>query len=152
MVCSFRFFFLPEDWDLSDWILKHFLVLPYHPASPLPFGPLPFGPLPCGPLSPAVQQGGRPVQPVSFWHGAFPSPPALPGALLSLRISAHRLTAGYLLWPACGCPAGGGIEGFMLTNLWLPFLFPFRFPEGVREGEPDRSCWGASFVGGASSC
>ena len=81
---------------LSDGILKHFFVQPYHPASPLPFGP----------LSSAVQQGGRPAQPVSFPHGAFPSPPALPGALLSLRISAHRLTAGYLLWPACGCPAG----------------------------------------------
>src|SRR5699024_6416675 len=32
------------------------------------------------------------------------------------------------------------------------FFFRFVVPEGVGEGEPDRSCWGASFVGGASSC
>ena len=109
---------------LSDGILKHFFVQPYHPASPLPFGPLP-----CGPLSPAVQQGGRPAQPVSFWHGAFPSPPALPGALLSLRISAHRLTAGYLLWPACGCPAGWRYRRIYAHEPLAPVSFSVSFSQ-----------------------
>src|SRR5699024_8119948 len=107
---------------LSDWILKHFLVLPYHPASPLPSGPPP-----CGPLSPAVQQVGRPAQPVSFPHGAFPSPPALPGALLSLRISAHMLTAGYLLWPACGCPAGWRYRRIYAHEPLAPVSFSVSF-------------------------
>ena len=109
---------------LSDWILKHFLVLPYLPASPLPSGLLL-----CGQLSPAVQQGGRPVQPVSFWHGDFPSPPALPGALLSLRISAHRLTAGYLLWPACGCPAGWRCRRIYAHEPLAPVSFSVSFSQ-----------------------
>ena len=109
---------------LSDGILKHFFVQPYHPASPLPFGPLP-----CGLLSSAVQQGGRPAQPVSFPHGAFPSPPALPGALLSLRISAHRLTAGYLLWPACGCPAGWRYRRIYAHEPLAPVSFSVSFSQ-----------------------
>ena len=129
---------------LSDGILKHFFVQPYHPASPLPFGPLP-----CGPLSSAVQQGGRPAQPVSFWHGAFPSPPALPGALLSLRISARRLTAGYLPGPACGCPAGWKYRRIYVPEPLAPVSF-FRlrfFPEGVEEGEPGQILLGRLFRG-----
>lgn len=109
---------------LSDGILKHFFVQPYHPASPLPFGPLP-----CGLLSSAVQQGGRPAQPVSFPHGAFPSPPALPGALLSLRISAHRLTAEYLLWPACGCPAGWRYRRIYAHEPLAPVSFSVSFSQ-----------------------
>ena len=106
------------------WILKHSLVLPYHPAFALPSGSLP-----CGLLSSAVQQGGRPAQPVSFPHGAFPSPPALPGALLSLRISAHRLTAGYLLWPACGCPAGWRYRRIYAHEPLAPVSFSVSFSQ-----------------------
>ena len=109
---------------LSDGILKHFFVLPY-----LPVFALPSGLLLCGQLSSAVQQGGRPVQPVSFLHGAFPSPPALPGALLFLHISAHRLTAGYLLWPACGCPAGWRYQRIYAHEPLAPVSFSALFSQ-----------------------
>src|SRR5699024_12740124 len=90
---------------------------------------LPVASLPCGPLSPALQQGVRPAHPVSFWHGAFPSPPALPVALLSLRISAHRLTAGYLLWPACGCPAGWRYRRIYAHEPSAPVSFSVSFSQ-----------------------